>query len=210
MTHAQLTQDQIGAARLPDWRYISQALHTRFLTGDFATGLRLVDAIGEAAEAAGHHPDLDLRYPHVNVKIWTHDAYGVTELDLALAMQISEIAAGLGIAADPTAVSVLELALDTPDFATIKPFWLAALDYQPNPRSDDEVRNDDADLPTLWFQASGSDEPRQRFHLDIRVPPEVARARIAAAVTAGGTVVDETPTFVVLSDADGNRMCICF
>ena len=210
MTHAQLTPDQIGAARLPDWRFISQALHTRFLTGDFATGLRLVDAIGEAAEAAGHHPDLDLRYPHVNVKIWTHDAFGVTELDLSLAMQISEIAASLGIAADPTAVSVLELALDTPDFAAIKPFWLAALDYQPNPRSDDEVRNDDADLPTLWFQASGSEEPRQRFHLDIRVPPEVARARIDAAVAAGGTIVDETPTFVVLADADGNRMCVCF
>jgi len=210
MTDAQLTQDQIGAAQLPDWRFISSALHTRFRTGDFATGLRLVDAIGEAAEAAGHHPDLDLRYPHVNVKVWTHDAYGVTELDLSLAMQISEIAAGLGIAAEPAAVSVLELALDTPDFATIKPFWQAALGYRSNPHTDDEVRNDDADLPTLWFQGSGSEEPRQRFHLDIRIPPEVVRGRIAAAVAAGGTIVDETPTFVVLADADGNRMCVCF
>jgi len=210
MTDAQLTQDQIGAAQLPDWRFISSALHTRFRTGDFATGLRLVDAIGEAAEAAGHHPDLDLRYPHVNVKVWTHDAYGVTELDLSLAMQISEIAAGLGIAAEPAAVSVLELALDTPDFATIKPFWLAALGYQSNPHTDDEVRDDDADLPTLWFQGSGSEEPRQRFHVDIRVPPEVVSGRIAAAVAAGGTVIDEANRFVVLADADGNRMCVCF
>lgn len=210
MTDAQLTQEQIGAAQLADWRFISQALHTRFLTGDFATGLSLVDAIGEAAEAAGHHPDLDLRYPHVNVKVWTHEAYGVTELDVSMATQISEIAAGLGIAAEPTAVSVLELALDTPDFSRIKPFWLAALGYQSNPRSDDEVRNDDADLPTIWFQGSGSDEPRQRFHLDIRVPPEVARARIDVAVAAGGTIVDEATRFVVLADADGNRMCVCF
>ena len=105
MTDPQLTQDQIGAAQLADWRFISQALHTRFLTGDFATGLRLIDAIGQAAEAAGHHPDLDLRYPHVNVKVWTHDVHGVTQLDVSLAKQISEIAAGLGIAAEPTAVS---------------------------------------------------------------------------------------------------------
>lgn len=106
MTDAQLTQEQIGAAQLADWRFISQALQTRFLTGDFATGLRLVDAIGEAAEAADHHPDLDLRYPHVNVKVWTHDVNGVTELDVSLARQMSEIAARLGIAADPTAASV--------------------------------------------------------------------------------------------------------
>ncbi|MGV8907622.1 MAG: 4a-hydroxytetrahydrobiopterin dehydratase [Propionicimonas sp.] len=105
MTEEHLTQDQIAAAQLADWRFISQALQTRFVTGDFATGLRLVDAIGEAAEAAGHHPDLDLRYPHVNVKVWTHEASGVTGLDVSLARKISEIAAGLGIAADPTAVS---------------------------------------------------------------------------------------------------------
>ena len=42
------------------------------------------------------------------------------------------------------------------------------------------------------------------------MPPEVARARIDAAVAAGGTVVDEATAFVVLADADGNRMCVCF
>jgi 4a-hydroxytetrahydrobiopterin dehydratase len=104
MTDAQLTQEQISAAQLADWRFVGSALHTRFLTGDFATGLRLVNAIGEAAEAAGHHPDLDLRYPRVGVTLSTHDASGVTQQDVSLARQISEIAAGLGIAADPTDV----------------------------------------------------------------------------------------------------------
>lgn len=210
MTDAQLTHDQIATAQLEDWRFISQALHSRFLTGDFASGLRLANAIGEAAEAAGHHPELDLRYPHLNVRVWTHDAWGVTDLDVSLARRISELAAELGVASAPNSVSVLELALDTPDFSTIKPFWLAALGYQPNPTSDDEVRNDDGDLPTIWFQGSDSDEQRQRFHLDIRVPKEVARQRIDEAVAAGGTVVDEATSFVVLADADGNRMCVCF
>ena len=61
----------------------------------------------------------------------------------------------------------------------------------------------------LWFQESGSDEPRQRFHIDVRVPKEVAQQRIDAAVAAGGKVVDEAPTFVVLADAEGNKVCIC-
>ncbi|MGN6162223.1 MAG: VOC family protein, partial [Marmoricola sp.] len=53
--------------------------------------------------------------------------------------------------------------------------------------------------------------PRQRFHLDLTVPPEVASERIAAAVAAGGTVVDDevAPRFVVLADPQGNKVCVC-
>jgi 4a-hydroxytetrahydrobiopterin dehydratase len=209
MSDSSLSPEQIEAAELADWRPLLQALHTRFRTGDFATGLRLVNQIGEAAEEANHHPDLDLRYPHLNVRLFSHDVGGLTDRDVALARRISELAAGLGVTADPSAVSVMEIALDTPDHHRIKPFWQAVLGYRGNPKADDEVRNDDAGLPTIWFQQSGSEEPRQRFHLDIRVPKEMQQERIDAAVAAGGTVVDEAPTFTVLADADGNRVCVC-
>src|SRR5262245_47898845 len=66
MSDATLTGDQIAAANLADWRPLLNALHTRFRTGSFKTGLELVNQIGEAAEAANHHPDLDLRYPLLN------------------------------------------------------------------------------------------------------------------------------------------------
>jgi 4a-hydroxytetrahydrobiopterin dehydratase len=209
MTDATLTITEIEAANLADWRVMFNSLQTRFRTRDFATGLQLVNLIGEAAEQANHHPDLDLRYGHLNVRLSSHDAGGITDRDVALARRASELAAGLDVAAEPNAVSAIELGLDTPDYQKIKPFWRAALGYRDNPKSDDEVRNDDADLPALWFQASGSDEPRQRFHIDIRVPKDVAQQRIDAAVAAGGQVVDKAPTFVVLADADGNRMCVC-
>jgi 4a-hydroxytetrahydrobiopterin dehydratase len=209
MSDSSLSTDEIEAAGLRDWRKIQQALYTRFRTGDFATGLRLVNLVAEAAEAANHHPDLDLRYPHLNIRLFSHDAGGVTDRDVALARRISELAAELDVQADPDVVEVVELALDTPDHEQIKPFWRAVLGYRDNPRSDDEVRNDDAALPPLWFQGSGSDEPRQRFHLDVRVPAAVAQQRVDAAVAAGGQVVDEAATFVVLADADGNRVCVC-
>jgi 4a-hydroxytetrahydrobiopterin dehydratase len=67
-------------------------------------------------------------------------------------------------------------------------------------------------LPSLWFQRTDPHEtPRQRFHLDIWVPHDVAEARIAAALEAGGTLVSdsEAPSFTVLADADGNKVCVC-
>jgi 4a-hydroxytetrahydrobiopterin dehydratase len=209
MSDTTLGQTEIDAAGLPDWRLFGQALHTRFRTGNFANGLRLLNAIGDAAEQANHHPDLDLRYPHLNIKLASHDAGGVTDRDVSLARRISEIAAEQGVSAAPSDVETVELALDTPDYGAIKPFWRAALGYKDNPWMDDEVRDVDGGSPMLWFQESGSEEPRQRFHIDVRVPKEVAQQRIDAAVAAGGKVVDETPTFVVLEDAEGNKVCIC-
>jgi 4a-hydroxytetrahydrobiopterin dehydratase len=209
MSDTSLGQADIDAADLPDWRLFGTALHTRFRTGNFANGLRLLNAIGEAAEQANHHPDLDLRYPHLNIKLSSHDAGGVTDRDVALARRISEVAAEQGVTAAPSDVETVELALDTPDYKAIKPFWRAVLGYKDNPRLEDEVRDDDGALPMLWFQESGSEEPRQRFHIDVRVPREVARQRIDAAVAAGGKVVDEAKSFVVLADAEGNRVCIC-
>lgn len=206
-----LTGDEILTAGLADWRLLFQALHTRFRTGNFATGLRLVNQIGEAAEAMNHHPDVTLSYPHVGVTLFSHDASGVTERDVELARRISEFAAGAGVAAEPSAVSVIEVALDTADHAEIKPFWRAVLGYTDNPSSEDELRDPDGVRPTLWFQSTEPhDEPRQRFHLDIRVPHDVAEQRIAAALGAGGTLVsdDNAPAFVVLADADGNKVCV--
>ena len=79
------------------WREADGALHARFRTGDFATGLGFVNAVGAAAEAADHHPDLDLRYGHVDVHLWSHDAGGVTDRDHRLAARIDELAAALGL-----------------------------------------------------------------------------------------------------------------
>lgn len=209
MTDQTLTRDEIDAAQLADWRQFGPLLRTRFHSGNFATGVRLVERIGAVADQLGHQPDIDVRRRHVDVTLSGVDVGGITERDVALAGRISQVAAELMIAAQPAAVSVVELALDTPDHGRIKAFWRTVLGYVDNPLADDEVRAADASSPPIWFQASGSQEPRQRFHLDVRVPHEVAQQRIDATVAAGGRVVDETATFTVLEDADGNRACVC-
>jgi 4a-hydroxytetrahydrobiopterin dehydratase len=107
-------------------------------------------------------------------------------------------------------VSVLELALDSEDYRAIKPFWRAVLAMRDS-RAEEELVDPDGALPTLWFQETDAHEPpRQRFHVDVRVPPEVARERIDAALAAGGTLVSEehAPSFWVLADAQGNKACV--
>ena len=207
-----LTRSQVAAEDLPDWRVMLGALHARFATGSFTAGVALVNAIADAAEEANHHPDLDLRYPHLNVTLTSHDVGGVTQRDLRLARRISALAAELGVAADPSAVQVLELALDTADRSATRPFWKAVLGLGDSPSNDNDVMDGSGSLPTLWFQDTDSEQPdRQRFHLDISVPPEVAAGRIDAALAAGGTLVSdaEAPAFVVLADAEGNQVCVC-
>lgn len=207
-----LTSAQILEARLTDWRKLAQALHARFLTGDFVTGHAFVTAVTEAAELANHHPDLTLTYRFVDVKLISHDVSQVTRRDIDLARRISEIAREQGIDASPSSLAEVELALDTAELAAAGPFWAALLTGSPDSVTGDDVVDPHGRVPLLWFQHTDAHEtPRQRFHIDLWVPHDVAEERIAAAVAAGGRVVDDenAPSFVVLADREGNRVCVC-
>lgn len=57
---------------------------------DFAQAMRFVNAVADLAEAAGHHPDIDIRYNKVRLALVSHDAGGITRRDVALAQKISE------------------------------------------------------------------------------------------------------------------------
>ncbi|QLQ39922.1 4a-hydroxytetrahydrobiopterin dehydratase [Micromonospora robiginosa] len=208
-----LTGAQIADAGLDGWTFLLGALHTRIRTPDFAAGLALVAAVGAEAERVDHHPDLDLRYTHVDVRLWSHDSGGVTGRDLRLARSITALATEAGLTLSYAGLSRLELALDSPEHAAAAPFWRAVLasERPAGADADDEVRDPAGTLPTMWFQASGRDEPRQRWHPDVWVDPAEVAPRIEAALAAGGTLVSdaEAPNFWVLADPDGNRVCLC-
>lgn len=91
-------QERIDA--LTQWQRADDALHARFLTGSFVAGVAFINGISDAAEAAGHHPDVDLRYPHVDITLTTHDAGSITDKDIAMAEEISTIAKTQGIDAE--------------------------------------------------------------------------------------------------------------
>jgi len=210
---SKLTGQQIADEGLDGWAYLLGGLQTRIHTKNFATGLSVVNAIGAAAEDMNHHPDLNLRYTHVDIRLTSHDEDGVTDRDIRLARVVSSIAATAGARLDSSGVSRLELALDTPARESIVPFWAAVLatEHLSGPDFGDELSDPADGLPTVWFQESGSEEPRQRWHLDLWVEPAQVQPRIDAALAAGGTLVsdEEAPSFWVLADPEGNRACLC-
>lgn len=198
------------------WRVLLGRLHATFATGTFAAGLGLVERIAAAAEEAGHHPDVDLRYPAVHVALVSHDANGLTERDVALAYRISVIADDLGVAGVPGGPQELEVAVDALDIAAVRPFWKAVLGYEdeppPAPDASPALRDPAGRGPALWFQQMDVPRPqRNRIHLDVTVPHDVAEARVRAAIDAGGHLVSDAaaPAFWVLADAEGNEACIC-
>ena len=220
--------EQIAEADLTDWRKLAQGLHARYLVDDFGAAARFVAAVGEAGDALGHHPSVSIGNGYVDLKLVTDDAiyrdddgteYVVewpTQQDVDLARRITEIAADHRLEADPASVSVIELGLDTAHSATIAPVWAVLLtgsaDAQGRGTPSDEIRDATARVPNLWFgDADEHATPSQRFHIEVYVAPEAAEQRIAAAVAAGGTVVDDSdaPSLTVIADQDGNQGVVC-
>lgn len=209
-----LDGSQIEAEELADWRPLTGSLVARFGTGDFLTGLDLVQRIAEAAEAANHHPDLELTYPTVTVRLTSHDVGGITARDIRLARAVSQMAADLEAPAQTGGLATLELALDTDDIEAVRPFWAAVLGIEPGEQPD-ELIDPTGQVPPLWFQHSESGttdrgSAQQRWHLDLRIPPEQVQARIDAALAAGGTLDTDAhaPSFWVLADPQGNKVCL--
>jgi 4a-hydroxytetrahydrobiopterin dehydratase len=86
--------DQEVASRLealPEWRIELGVLTRIYRFKNFAAALAFVNRVGERAEEACHHPDIDIRYNHVRLGLVTHDAGGLTAKDFDLAAVADEL-----------------------------------------------------------------------------------------------------------------------
>jgi 4a-hydroxytetrahydrobiopterin dehydratase len=76
---------------LPSWTHEDGHLRRQYKTSGWKGTLMVVNAIGHLAEAAWHHPDLEVSYPSVIVKLMNHRAKGITNKDFELALKIEEL-----------------------------------------------------------------------------------------------------------------------
>lgn len=84
-------QEFLNIPELGCWGVEKGRAVARFASGTFARGVEFVVAIGQIADNANHHPDIELTYPQVVVRLITHDAGGVlTTLDAQVAREITE------------------------------------------------------------------------------------------------------------------------
>jgi 4a-hydroxytetrahydrobiopterin dehydratase len=88
--------DDVVSARLekelPGWKLQDGWLRRKYSTDGWPTTLMLVNAIGFLSEAAYHHPDLEVTWGKIWVKLKTHASAGITERDFALAKEIEKLA----------------------------------------------------------------------------------------------------------------------
>ncbi|MFC7877443.1 VOC family protein [Isoptericola sp. NPDC057391] len=188
-----------------DWRALGTGASALFRTRERGEGAVLLERVRVLADAAGHHPDVDLRPGGVVVRVRTHDVDGLSRRDVALAREVSAAAADLGLAADPAGVQEVELTVDAADREQVMPFWGVVLGHT---RTGEDLRDPHRRWPGIWFQAMDEPRPlRGRLHLDVFVPDDVRQTRVDAALAAGGRVTTEefVPHWWTLADAEGNE-----
>ena len=89
----QLGPDELSAelATVPAWTHRAGWISRVRPFPDFVTAIRFVNAVARAAEAANHHPDIDIRWRTVSLALVTHDAGGLSELDIDMARAIDAL-----------------------------------------------------------------------------------------------------------------------
>lgn len=87
---ALLSEEEIGEALqgLPGWEVVDDQITKEYRLGGFAAAITFVVRLSYEAQAADHHPDLDIRYDKVQVTLSTHSEGGITANDVDLARAI--------------------------------------------------------------------------------------------------------------------------
>jgi 4a-hydroxytetrahydrobiopterin dehydratase len=211
------TRGQISECIDPlGWRLILGALITHVPVQSLSAA---VDAARAAVDAAGAdgagHLSADLHDDRVVLRVHTRTVGAVTGRDIGIAQRISA-AVETWPGDTSTAIQAVEIAIDALDIAAIRPFWQAVTGYHGEGSPVDLPGNALLDPlhrgPAIWFQQMDAPRPqRNRIHVDVDVAPELAAARIEAALAAGGTLVDDSaaPAWWVLADPEGNEACVC-
>ena len=87
-------QRELGS--LPGWSRRADVITKTYQFRSFLTGIDFVSAIAKAAEAADHHPDIDIRYTKIICTLSTHSAGGITQKDLDMAREIDRVQERIG------------------------------------------------------------------------------------------------------------------
>jgi 4a-hydroxytetrahydrobiopterin dehydratase len=183
-----------------------------------ATAVFRVPSLGaaaELAEAIAHVPGLDgsgalltIADGRLSVRL-TRGVFRLEERHIELARAVSATARAHGAVADRTGAQEVQLAIAAqPDEVDVA-FWRAALGYAP--LADDNAIDPLGHGSTVWMQELNADKPlRHAMHVDVSVARQHVEARVAAALAAGGRIVDEAdaPAGWILADRAGNRVCI--
>lgn len=203
-----ITPAEFHAARgVDDWRVTAWGPQAVYRVTTLRHAADLVPGILEAANDFSVQPDLDLRAEAVVVRIHYRGHHVIPPGAAPFAAAVSDAAASLGMAAAPEWIQTVDIAVAQHAEADSRAFWAAALGYQESGTTDavDPLRRG----PSLSFQPLAA-AGRGRTHIDVSVPADRAEARVAAALAAGGRLVDASyaPRWWTLASPDNHGVDI--
>jgi len=198
----------LAADGVDDWVVLHGGATAVFRAGSLAEAARLAVDIGELTGFEGSGSLLTIADAQLTVRL-TRDLCGLEARHIELARAVSAVACQHGAAADRAAVQEVQLAISAKPDAVDLGFWRAVLGY--GPMSPDNAVDPLGHGTTVWMQELDEVKPlRHAMHIDVSVAREQIEARLAAALAAGGRIVDDSsaPAAWILADRAGNKVCI--
>jgi 4a-hydroxytetrahydrobiopterin dehydratase len=201
-------QGFLRADGIGDWVVLHGGAAAVFVVPSLTEGVRLAQAVATVPGLAESGALLTVGDTRLSVRL----ARGVERIEshhVGLARAVSEVARQHGAVADRGAVQEVQIAVAAQPGELDVGFWRAVLGY--STLADDNGVDPLGHGSTFWMQDLDPGKPlRHAMHVDVSVGREHAEERLAAALAAGGHIVDESeaPAAWILSDRAGNRVCI--
>ena len=196
----------LAAEGIDDWVVLHGGATAAFRVGSIGDAARLAQAIAAMPEVADAGAVLTIAGARLTVRL-TRDMWQLEAHHVDLARAISAVARSADGTPEPEAVQEVQLAIAAKPDEVDLGFWRAVLGYAP--MAPDNGVDPLGHSSTVWMQELDAAKPlRHAMHVDVSLAKEQARARLAAALDAGGRIVAESPEHWTLSDRAGNRVCI--
>jgi 4a-hydroxytetrahydrobiopterin dehydratase len=198
----------LGAEGLEDWVVLHGGPTAVFQTKTLAAAAELAQTIAQLPGLDGTPAHMSILTKSLTIRL-TREVWNTEVEHIELAREISKIAKSLAAVAAPSMVQEVQFAIAAKPDAIDVGFWRAVLGYQP--MLDDAGVDPLGISSNVWMQDLNVDKPlRHAMHIDVSVSKEHAQSRVDAAVAAGGVIVDssEAPSWWVLADRSGNKVCV--
>jgi 4a-hydroxytetrahydrobiopterin dehydratase len=199
----------LAAEGVDDWVVLHGGATAVFSVASLGEAAQLAEAVARIPGIGGSAALLTIADDHLGVRL-SRDLWLLEERHIDQARAISATARTLGAVPDRARVQEIQLAIAAKPDSLDVGFWHAVLGYAP--ASDDNAVDPLGHSSTVWMQELDADKPlRHAMHVDVSVAREHVEARLAAALAAGGRIVEDAdaPASWILADRAGNRVCIC-
>jgi 4a-hydroxytetrahydrobiopterin dehydratase len=202
-------RDFLAAENLGDWVVLHGGAAAVFRVSSLGEAARLADAVAQVPGIEGEGVLITVADDQLTVRL-TRGVFRLEPRHVELARAVSAVAQRHGATADRGRAQEVQVAVAAhPDTADVG-FWRAVLGYAG--LADDNAVDPLGHGSTVWMQDLDSAKPlRHAMHIDVSVAREHVDARLAAALAAGGRIVDDSnaPVHWTLADRAGNRVCLC-